>query len=97
MITNGNEKQLSIISAVGYVEVLCLALNQTDDVRSDFPLIRKIYEQRFGFENLTLFMRDFKLSGGIKEIHISSDHYKLLKTQVIEIRKKYSSPLTSNK
>lgn len=134
LITNGNEKQLSIISAGGYIEVLYLALTQTDNIKSDLPLLRKVYEQRYGLENLTLFMRNFlddpwisdlrkdlmlildafklieektiseskatsgqkgnfKLSGGAKEISISPANFKLLKNQIIEIRKKYTNPL----
>ncbi|MDX9770678.1 MAG: hypothetical protein RBT19_09955 [Tenuifilaceae bacterium] len=55
----GNERQLAIISAGGYVEVLYLAINQTDDLEADYSLLRKIYDQRYGLENLCNFMSDF--------------------------------------
>lgn len=59
LTANGNERQLSIIFAGGYVEVLYIALNQIDDFEKDFPLLRKIYDQRYGLENLTQFISDY--------------------------------------
>ncbi|MDX9847868.1 MAG: hypothetical protein RBT74_12875 [Tenuifilaceae bacterium] len=65
----GSEEQLSIISAGGYVEVLYLALNQTDDIEKDYQLLRKIYDQRFGLENLILFMNEFTNDPWINSLH----------------------------
>jgi hypothetical protein len=65
----GSEKQLSIISAGGYVEVLYLALNQTDNIDRDYQLLRKIYDQRFGLENLILFMNEFTSDPWINSLH----------------------------
>lgn len=65
----GSEEQLSIISAGGYVEVLYLALNQTDDIEKDYQLLRKIYDQRFGLENLILFMNEFTSDPWINSLH----------------------------
>jgi hypothetical protein len=59
LTVRGSEKQLAIISAGGYIEVLYLAINQTENLDADYPLLRKIYDQRYGLENLSHFMSDF--------------------------------------
>lgn len=64
----GNEKQLSIISAGGYIEVLYLTINQPIDIKTDLNLLRKVYDQRYGLENLINFTNDYTDDLWVKEL-----------------------------
>ncbi len=75
-LTNiGNERELSIISAGGYVEVIYLATAQVDDIEANAELVRKIYDQRYGLENLIQFMND----------HVDSPWMEMLQKDLINI------------
>lgn len=56
---SGREKQLAIISAGGYVEVLHLSVVQIDNTTDKQPILARVYDQRLGLENLIRFMNDY--------------------------------------
>lgn len=68
LTATGNDKQLSIISAGGYIEVLFLTVSQPIDIKNDLDLVRKIYDQRYGLENLINFINDFTNDIWVKEL-----------------------------
>jgi len=88
LTANGNEKQLSIIFAGGYVEVLYIALNQIEDFNKDFPLLRKIYDQRYGLENLTQFIKDYSDDPWIeslnKDLYTILDAFNLVEEKILK-------------
>ena len=56
---SGREKQLAIISAGGYIEVLHLSVVQIDNTTDKQPILARVYDQRLGLENLIRFMNDY--------------------------------------
>lgn len=73
---SGREKQLAIISAGGYVEVLHLSIVQIDNTTDKQPILARVYDQRLGLENLIRFMNDYtsddkwvlELQGDLKDL-----------------------------
>ena len=82
---NGNEKQLAIISAGGYIEIFYLALNQTHDIDKDKELLNRIYDQRMGLENLIQFIEPFTSDHWVKTL---SNNLKAINStlQLVEIK-----------
>jgi len=83
----GNEKQLAIIFAGGYVEILYIALSQIDDFSKDNVLLRKVYDQRYGLENLTQFISNFKDDPWIyslnKKLYTILDAFNLVEEKIL--------------
>lgn len=87
-----NEQTLALVSTGAYIEALYLALNQIDKFNAKNPLIKKIFEQKYAFGNLYLYLEEnagennSDILAELETIKSKFDQIELVKISKTEVR-----------